>query len=77
MLDVRTPGETEVFGATLPGSLAIPLNELFNKENLDRIPTDKTVVILCKSGTRAGTAGTALRHIGFSNVYIPEVGSRV
>jgi rhodanese-related sulfurtransferase len=32
------------------------------------------VVIICKSGTRATAVGTALRHIGFDNVYILKGG---
>jgi rhodanese-related sulfurtransferase len=32
------------------------------------------VVIVCLSGTRASAAGTALRHIGFENVYILKGG---
>ena len=74
VVDVRTPAETAVYSATLPGTLAIPVNELFTKANLARIPTDKTVVIMCLSGTRATAAGTALRHIGFDNVYILKGG---
>jgi len=73
-VDVRTPAETGVFSTTLPGSLIIPLNQLFSKDNLNRIPTDKTVVVICKSGVRATAAGTALRHIGFKNVYILKGG---
>ena len=73
-LDIRTPAEVGVFTVTLPGSMTIPLNELFTEANLARIPTDKTVVVLCKSGTRATAAGTALRHIGFENVYILKGG---
>ena len=74
LLDVRTPAETGVFGATLPGTLVIPVNEVFTPQNLDRIPTDKPVVVLCKSGTRAVAVGTALRHIGFGNVFILKGG---
>ena len=74
VLDVRTPAEVGVFSATLPGSLRIPINELFTKANLDSIPVDRTVVVLCKSGTRATAAGTALRHIGFQNVYVLKGG---
>jgi rhodanese-related sulfurtransferase len=73
-LDVRTPAETTVFAVTLPGALAIPINELFTEANLTRIPTDKTVVVICLSGTRAAAAGTALRHLGFENVYILKGG---
>jgi len=73
-LDVRTLAEIGVFTSILPGSLMIPVNELFTEANLARIPTDKTVVVLCKSGTRATAAGTALRHIGFENVYVLKGG---
>ena len=73
-LDIRTPAETGVYSVTVPGSLAIPVSELFADASLSRIPTDKTVVIVCLSGTRASAAGTALRHIGFENVYILKGG---
>lgn len=73
-IDVRTSGEAAMFGMTMPGTMAIPVNELFKEENLKRIPTDKMVVIICKSGARATAAGTALRHIGFDNVYILKGG---
>ena len=73
-LDIRTPAEMGVFSAALPGTLMIPINELFTETNLARIPADKTVVVLCKSGTRATAAGTALRHIGFENVYVLKGG---
>jgi rhodanese-related sulfurtransferase len=74
MLDVRTPAETALFTATVPGALSIPLNRLFTTENLARVPTDTPVVVLCKSGTRATAAGVALRHIGFDNVFILKGG---
>jgi rhodanese-related sulfurtransferase len=73
-LDVRTPAETDVYSVTLPGALLIPINELFTEANLTRIPTDKTVVVICQTGTRATAAGTALRHIGFENVYVLKGG---
>ncbi len=66
-LDVRTPAETAIFAFALPGSLAIPLNELFLSQNLIRIPRDRPVVVLCQSAALSSAAGTALRHIGFDN----------
>jgi rhodanese-related sulfurtransferase len=74
VLDIRTPAETGIYSVTLPGSLRIPMSELFTETGLAQIPADKTVVVLCKSGTRAAAAGTALRHIGFDNVYILKGG---
>lgn len=73
-LDVRTPAETAVYSVTLPGALVIPIDQLFTQASLARIPTDKPVVVLCLSGTRATAAGTALRHIGFDNVYVLKGG---
>jgi len=69
VLDVRTPAETRFYAMTLPNSLTIPMDQLFQPENLERIPTDKTVMVVCKFGGRSIVAATALRHIGFDNVY--------
>ncbi|NEV63241.1 rhodanese-like domain-containing protein [Thiorhodococcus minor] len=74
LLDVRTPAEAQIFGGAVPGSLSIPLSALFQEQNLTRIPTDKAVIVLCKSGTRATAAGAALRHIGFDKVFILKGG---
>ena len=73
-IDVRTPAEFGVFTMALPGSIAIPTNEIFKPENLSRLPEDKQILIVCKSGTRATAVGTALRHIGFDNVSILKGG---
>lgn len=73
-LDVRTPAEFDLFTTALPGHMAISLDELFLPENLARIPADRMVVVICKSGFRASAAGTALRHLGFDQVFILEGG---
>jgi rhodanese-related sulfurtransferase len=73
-LDIRTPAETAVMGITLQGTLNIPLNVLFQKANLERIPTDKPVIVFCQSGIRSVAAATALRAAGFSNVYVVKGG---
>jgi rhodanese-related sulfurtransferase len=73
-IDVRTPREFGIFAMTLPGSMVIPTNEMFRSENLSRLPKDKQMLIVCKSGTRATAVATALRHIGFDNVSILKGG---
>lgn len=73
-IDVRTPAEASVFTLSLPNSLAISADQLFESKNLDRIPTDKPVLIICKAGAVAAAVGTSLRHIGFHNVYILKGG---
>ena len=73
-LDIRTPAEADIFGMSLPGTMAIPLSELFMPGNLNRIPTDRPVVVVCKSGIFAAAAGTELRMIGFDKVYVLKGG---
>jgi rhodanese-related sulfurtransferase len=73
-IDVRTPAEAGVFTLSLPNSLTIPVNQLFQPMNLNNLPTNVPIMIVCKSGARATAVGTALRHIGFNNVYILKGG---
>ncbi len=69
LLDIRTPAEASIVGLTYKNSMHIPMSELFKKENLERIPKDKKVVVVCHSGTRAVIATAFLRKLGFNNVY--------
>ncbi|MCU7833725.1 MAG: rhodanese-like domain-containing protein [gamma proteobacterium symbiont of Taylorina sp.] len=74
VIDIRTSGEAKIYGFTIPGSIAIPMDKIFKPENLVRLPTDKKIVIVCKAGHRAMAVSTALRHIGFDNVYLLKLG---
>ena len=74
VVDVRTPAETSVLGITLTGSKSIPLAELFKPANLQSLPKNKPVIIVCQSGVVATAAGTALRYSGFKNVFILKGG---
>ncbi len=74
VIDVRTPGETGIFGITIPESVAIPMDQVFRAENLALLPTTGKIVIVCKAGHRAMAVSTALRHIGFDNVYSLKLG---
>ena len=38
------------------------------------LPTDKPIVVMCHSGTRATAAATALRQIGFDETYVVKGG---
>ena len=74
IMDIRTPGETGVYGLKLSNSIAIPMNEVFKPENLVNIPATGKVVIVCKAGHRAMAVATGLRHIGFKNVFVLKDG---
>lgn len=64
ILDVRNEPEF-VNPGILPGSLLIPLPTL--EKNLDKIPKDKTIYILCRGAMRASIAASILRTQGFKN----------
>ncbi len=65
MVDIRTPQE-QAFVVPRKATF-IQLPEIMR--HLDRIPHKGTVVIVCHSGPRAMIAATALRIIGYDNVY--------
>jgi rhodanese-related sulfurtransferase len=73
VLDIRTPAETGV--VALPGAVQIPLDKLMAKDNLDRLPTDEKIVVVCHSGARANVATTLLRMVGFGNAVFLDGGA--
>jgi len=73
-LDVRTDGENAVLSLSGENALHIPINVLFQKENLDKLPTDKPVVVVCHSGTRATLAAIGLKRLGFKKVHVLKGG---
>ena len=69
VIDIRTPAESALIGFTIPGTMILPMDQIFKPENLARISRDKKVVVSCKAGHRGMAVTTALRHLGFNNVY--------
>ncbi|MEA2091141.1 MAG: rhodanese-like domain-containing protein [Campylobacterota bacterium] len=74
LLDIRTKGEHAVISIGLKNSIYIPIKDLFKKENLDKLPTDQTIVIVCHSGTRATLAAIGLKQIGIKNTRVLKGG---
>lgn len=74
LLDVRTIGEAGVIALSGKNSLHIPIKDLFQKENLDKIPTKKPIVVICHSGTRATLAAIGLKRIGFKKIHVLKGG---
>ncbi len=59
VLDVRTPEE---FGqGHVPGALNIPVQEL--EKRAAEVPADRPVLIVCRTGRRAGTAYNILKPL--------------
>ena len=73
-LDVRTPGELSLVGIKAPNTLEIPVSHLFEGKNLDRLPKDELIVIVCYSGTRAVMVVASLKMLGFKNTRVMKGG---
>lgn len=68
LLDVRTPAE---FGAAhIPGSYNVPLDLLREHRDELRDHLDQDVVLICRSGARAGQAETVLAATGLGNLHV-------
>jgi NADPH-dependent 2,4-dienoyl-CoA reductase/sulfur reductase-like enzyme/rhodanese-related sulfurtransferase len=65
IIDVRNPSE-RANGEFIEGSVNIPLDDL--RENLDKIPTDKLVILHCARGMRGYIAAKILSQRGFRNI---------
>ena len=74
LLDIRTRGEHAVISIGLKNSIYIPIKDLFKKENLDKLPTDRIIVIVCHSGTRATLAAIGLKQVGIKNTRVLKGG---
>ena len=64
LLDVRELHEFR--DAHVPGSVLIPLGHLSMK--MGDLPTDKPIVVICRSGNRSGAATGMLKRAGFPQV---------
>jgi hydroxyacylglutathione hydrolase len=67
LIDVRQPEEYQGDLGHIPGSKLIALDTL--PDHLNDIPKDRTVVFVCRSGSRSARAAAFAMENGFSNVY--------
>jgi hydroxyacylglutathione hydrolase len=67
LIDVRQPEEYQGDLGHIPGSKLIALDTL--PENMSQIPQDRTVVFVCRSGSRSAKAAAFAMEHGFRNVY--------
>jgi len=65
LVDVREPNEYEI--NKIPGSVLIPKGEFLNGAALEQLPSDKQVVLHCKSGVRSAEALAVLKGAGFAD----------
>lgn len=65
LLDVRSPEEYAGDGH-IAGAHLIPLPEL--TQRLEKLPKDRPIVCVCRSGARSGAAAEQLVRAGFAEV---------
>ena len=70
MLDVREPDEYDA--GHIPGITLIPMGEVADR--LSEIPTDREVIVTCRTGNRSAQVVDFLRQQGFTNVHNMEGG---
>jgi rhodanese-related sulfurtransferase len=72
LLDVRTPAEFTT--AHIPGSYNVPLDLLREHRDELRQHLEQDVVLICRSGARAGQAETLLAGTGLANLHVLDGG---
>ena len=63
VLDIREPWEIDI--CVLPDSLRIPLQQI--PEQLDELPREHLLVVICHHGMRSAMVTGFLRQNGFAN----------
>ncbi len=67
LIDVRQPEEYQGDLGHIPGSMLIALDTL--EDHLDQVPRNRTVVFVCRSGSRSARAAAWAMENGLKNVY--------
>ncbi len=70
LIDVREQHEYDA--GHIPEITLIPMSEI--ESRLDEIPTDKEVIVTCRSGNRSGQVTKFLQQNGFDNIHNMEGG---
>jgi sulfur-carrier protein adenylyltransferase/sulfurtransferase len=65
LVDVREPNEYEI--NKIPGSVLIPKGEFLNGSALEQLPSDKQIVLHCKTGVRSAEALAIVKGAGYAD----------
>lgn len=68
VVDVRSDEEYNKYHIT--PSINIPLDKLFDSDNLSALPKDKLIILYSNGGTHAAQAWVLLHQFGFKNVEV-------
>jgi len=64
LVDIRTPGE--LAAGAIPNAAYLPMHLI--PLRIDELPTDKEIILYCRSGARSYHACSYLMQQGFENV---------
>jgi adenylyltransferase/sulfurtransferase len=65
LVDVREPNEYEI--NRIPGSVLIPKGDFLNGSALEKLPSDKQIVMHCKSGVRSAETLAIVKGAGYTD----------
>ncbi|HET9997425.1 MAG TPA: adenylyltransferase/sulfurtransferase MoeZ [Nocardioides sp.] len=65
LVDVREPNEAEI--NHIPGAVLIPKGEFLNGHALEQLPSDKQIVMHCKTGIRSAETLAIVKGAGYSD----------
>ena len=65
LIDVREPNEAEI--NHIPGAVLIPKGEFLNGNALSQLPSDKQIVMHCKSGVRSAETLAIVKGAGYAD----------
>jgi sulfur-carrier protein adenylyltransferase/sulfurtransferase len=65
LVDVREPNEYEI--NKIPGSVLIPKGDFLNGSALEKLPSDKQVVMHCKTGVRSAETLAIVKGAGYAD----------
>jgi rhodanese-related sulfurtransferase len=65
LVDVREPNEFEI--NRIPGSVLIPKGDFLNGSALEKLPSDKQIVMHCKTGVRSAETLAIVKGAGYSD----------
>ncbi|MCW2857691.1 MAG: UBA/THIF-type binding protein [Marmoricola sp.] len=65
LIDVREPNEFEI--NRIPGSVLIPKGDFLNGSALEQLPSDKPIVLHCKSGVRSAECLAIVKGAGYAD----------
>jgi adenylyltransferase/sulfurtransferase len=65
LVDVREPNEAEI--NCIPGAVLIPKGEFLNGHALEQLPSDKQIVMHCKTGVRSAETLAIVKGAGYAD----------